>query len=338
MCPSEELINRYVSGNCTPDECQRIEKHLAECESCRKQIESVRPTIDSLDRSDTGKTPEEKRSGQAQYPTESMPGVSTMAHGADDFTVQVKPTIEGYDILEHLPRGGQAVVYKALQKATKRNVAVKVLLQGPHTSQQAQYRFEREVDLAASLKHPNIVTIYDSGISKGQYYYIMEYIQGQSLDKYVESKNLSTRQIMTLFNKVCSAVAYAHQRGVMHRDLKPGNILVDDDGEPHILDFGLAKLVDGSEQNEQTIMTSIAGQVIGTLAFMSPEQAAGQTDAIDIRTDVYSIGMILYKVMTGQFPYDITGAMLATLQNIQIVPRTVAEFATGTQTAAPNGP
>lgn len=317
MCPSKELINRYVSGNCTPDECQRIEKHLAECESCRKQIESVRPTIDSLGQSDAGKTPKEKQSDQAQYPTESMPGVSTMAHSADDFAVQVRPTIEGYDILEHLPRGGQAVVYKAFQKATKRTVAVKVLLQGPHASKQAQYRFEREVDLAASLKHPNIVTIYDSGIAQGQYYYVMEYIRGQVLGKYVKSKNLSTRQIMILFNKVCSAVAYAHQRGVMHRDLKPGNILVGDDGEPHILDFGLAKLVDGSEQNEQTIMTSIAGQVIGTLAFMSPEQAAGQTDAVDIRTDVYSIGVILYKVMTGQFPYDITGAMLATLQNIQ---------------------
>lgn len=317
MCPGVELINRYVSGNCTADESQKIEKHMTECENCRRHMESVRPTIDNMAQSDTDKTVDLERSAQAQYPTESMPQVSTMAQGEGGFTAQANPDIEGYDILEHLPRGGQAVVYKALQKATKRNVAVKVLLQGPHRSPQAQYRFEREVDLAASLKHPNIVTIHDSGISHGQYYYVMEYIQGQTLEKHVESKNLSPRQIMTLFNKVCSAVAYAHQRGVMHRDLKPGNILVDDDGEPHILDFGLAKLVDGSEQNEQTVMTSIAGQVIGTLAFMSPEQAAGQTDEIDIRTDVYSIGMILYKIMTGEFPYDITGAMLATLQNIQ---------------------
>ena len=293
MCPSEELINRYVSGNCTPDECQKIEKHLAECENCRQRIESIRAETGGLDQSDTEKTSKETPSVQAQHPTESMPEVSMMAHSADDFSVPVKPTIEGYDILEHLPRGGQAVVYKAFQKATKRTVAVKVLLQGPHASKQAQYRFEREVDLAASLKHPNIVTIYDSGIAQGQYYYVMEYIRGQALGEYVKSKNFSTRQIMILFNKVCSAVAYAHQRGVMHRDLKPGNIMVDDDGEPHILDFGLAKLVDGSEQNEQTIMTSIAGQVIGTLAFMSPEQAAGQTDAVDIRTYVYSIGVVL---------------------------------------------
>lgn len=314
ICTSEKLIDRYVSGNCTPDERQKIKKHLTECDSCKRKAESMRPTMDGPARSDQDLYPTESVSDR----TESMPEVSTMAQGGGNFTAQANPTIDGYDILEHLPRGGQAVVYKALQKATKRNVAVKVLLQGPDRSPQARYRFEREIDLAASLKHPNIVTIYDSGNSNGQYYYIMEYINGQTLEKYVETKHLTPRQIMILFNKVCSAVAYAHQRGVMHRDLKPGNILVDDDGEPHILDFGLAKLVDGSEQDEESVMTSIAGQVIGTLAFMSPEQAAGQTDAIDIRTDVYSIGMILYKVMTGQFPYDITGAMLATLQNIQL--------------------
>jgi serine/threonine protein kinase len=197
-------------------------------------------------------------------------------------------------------------------------VALKVLLQGPHASTRAQYRFEREVDLAASLQHPNIVTIYDSGIAKGQYYFAMQYIEGKPLDEYVESEKLSIRQIMGLFEKVCSGVAYAHQRGVMHRDLKPGNIMVDAKGEPHILDFGLAKLTDGSEQTSPDMaMTSIPGKVIGTLAYMSPEQASAQPDKIDVRTDVYSIGIILYKILTDCFPYDVSGSMLAILRNIQ---------------------
>jgi serine/threonine protein kinase len=123
---------------------------------------------------------------------------------------------------------------------------------------------------------------------------------------------------MELFNRVCAAVAYAHQRGVMHRDLKPGNILIDDQGQPHILDFGLAKLTDGTEQvSQEMVMTSIPGRVIGTLAFMSPEQASAQPDAIDVRTDVYSIGVILYKILTDKFPYEITGSLLIILRSIQ---------------------
>jgi serine/threonine protein kinase len=230
----------------------------------------------------------------------------------------IESMIEGYKILEQLPLGGQAVVYKAVQEATKRIVALKVLLQGPQTTLRAQYRFEREVDLAASLRHPNIVTIYDSGIAKGQYYFAMEYIIGKPLDEYVQSEKLSLRKTMELFNKVCSAVAYAHQRGVIHRDLKPGNILVDAEGEPHILDFGLAKLIDDAELTTSEVeMVSIPGKVIGTLAFMSPEQASAQPGTVDVRTDVYSIGIILYKILTGNFPYDVCGSMLAILRNIQ---------------------
>jgi tRNA A-37 threonylcarbamoyl transferase component Bud32 len=226
--------------------------------------------------------------------------------------------LEGYEILEELPRGAQAVVYKATQKATKRTVAVKVLSQGPHASPRARYRFEREVELAANLQHPNIVTIHDSGIARGQYFFAMEYIQGKPLDEYVKAEKLSVRETMAIFNKVCSAVMYAHQLGVMHRDLKPGNILVDANGEPHILDFGLAKLVSSSEQTtEEAVLTSIPGKVIGTLAFMSPEQASARPGAIDVRTDVYSLGIILYNVLTGDFPYDINGSMLDILRNIQ---------------------
>jgi len=326
-CLNHELISRYVDGDCSGSERRLAEAHLAQCQNCRQQTASARQKKDSPDKSDLYQRGEntvdigpatESVTDHGQYATESITQATASRHLSPPWAGAVQSKIEGYDIIEALPRGGQAVVYKAYQKATKRIVVVKVLMQGPHTSDRARYRFEQEVDLAANLKHPNIVTVYDSGIAQGQYYYAMEYIEGKPLDRYVRSKELSIRQIMVLFGKVSSAVAYAHQRGVMHRDLKPGNILVDDEGEPHVLDFGLAKLTDKSAKlGSEQVMTSVAGQIIGTLAFMSPEQASAQPDAIDVRTDVYSIGVILYKILTNKFPYDITGSTVQILRNIQ---------------------
>ncbi len=329
VCLSQQLVDLYLSGSCSENELQEIEAHLTQCESCRNQVESSRSTIASYNQSDLTGTIDttaafedsDKTRTYIREDDDSTKLISQVPISYDTSRTSTAPLdsmFEGYDIHEQLPVGGQAVVYKATQKATKRTVALKVLLQGPHASMRAQYRFEREVDLAASLQHPNIVTIYDSGIAKGQYYFAMQYVEGKPLDEYVESEKLSVRRIMVLFEKVCSGVAYAHQRGVMHRDLKPGNILVDADGEPHILDFGLAKLTDGSEQTSpEMAMTSIPGKVIGTLAFMSPEQASAQPDKIDVRTDVYSIGIILYKILTDCFPYDVSGSMLAILRTIQ---------------------
>ena len=306
ICLNSEQIESYLLGSCCEDEQEAIETHLSECESCRQQIESVRLAKCARSESDLIQTrditidcnTEDKYSTKTISPTSSI-SQTPPAAGSASWSM-----FEDYEILEQLPPGGQAIVYKATQKATKRIVALKVLLQGPQISLPARYRFEREVDLAASLQHPNIVTIYDSGIAKGQYYFAMQYVDGKPLDEYIQTEKLSQRQTMELFNHICSAVAYAHQRGVMHRDLKPGNILVDEDGQPHILDFGLAKLTDDSEKvSSEATMTSIPGKVIGTLAFMSPEQASAQPDAVDVRTDVYSIGVILYKTLTGEFPY-----------------------------------
>ncbi len=328
-CLSQKLLERYLSGSCSEDELLSIEAHLMQCESCQFQVESARSKITSSNQSDVTRTIDTTAAYGAgdktrtyvkedEYTTKIISQVPSSPDTSRASDTSPDSMFEGYDIQDQLPLGGQAVVYKATQKATKRTVALKVLLQGPHASKRAQYRFEREVDLAASLQHPNIVTIYDSGIAKGQYYFAMQYIEGKPLDEYVESEKLSVRQIMGLFEKVCSGVAYAHQRGVMHRDLKPGNIMVDAKGEPHILDFGLAKLTDGSEQTSPDMaMTSIPGKVIGTLAYMSPEQATAQPDKIDVRTDVYSIGIILYKILTDCFPYDVSGSMLAILRTIQ---------------------
>ncbi|MHC4461349.1 MAG: serine/threonine protein kinase [Planctomycetota bacterium] len=326
VCLSHEQVERYVTRSCSEDEQRTVEIHLTRCENCKQRIESARSSISASEQSasvaaDTNATvsiTEESHVNEDEYPTKSAQEVPTSPLDTHILNKGFDSMLEGYEVLEELPRGGQAMVYKAIQKATKRTVALKVLLQGTYASPRARYRFEREVDLAASLQHANIVTIYDSGIAQGQYYFAMEYIEGKQLDQYVQTAELSVRETMAIFNKVCSAVVYAHQRGVMHRDLKPSNILVDANSEPHILDFGLAKLTDSSEQvTQESVMTSIPGKVIGTLAFMSPEQASGQPDAIDVRTDVYSLGMVLYRILTDNFPYEVSGSMLKVLRNIQ---------------------
>ncbi len=311
-CLTSEQIRRYVAGQCSDREIEKIEAHLAECAICRGKVGEAGADASAE------RTPNGSAGRQDDFRTKSMPDASVFQTRGDDVATSLETMTDGYKILGVLPRGGQAVVYKAIQKATKRIVAVKVLLQGEHASKRARYRFEQEIELVARLKHPNIVTIFDSGIAEEQYYYAMEFIKGIPLDEYVDEEKLSLRETVELFGKVASAIAYAHQHGIIHRDLKPGNILVDEQGEPHVLDFGLAKLVDGFEQTyEKTVMTTIAGHVLGTLAFMSPEQATADPEAVDVRTDVYSMGVILYKILTGEFPYPVGGPMFEILQNIR---------------------
>ena len=174
-------------------------------------------------------------------------------------------------------------------------------------------RFEREIELVASLKHPNIIAVFDSGTTPDGYqYYVMDYVRGLPITEYVRQHQLSLDEALKLFSLVCTAVNHAHQKGIIHRDLKPSNVLVDSDAAPRMLDFGLAKTLAGSEVS----LFSQTGQVVGTLPYMSPEQTAGNPDAIDTRTDVYSLGVILYEMLTGTSPYPVDGTIVDIFRHI----------------------
>ncbi len=239
------------------------------------------------------------------FSMETPEPVASQRHG--------RPDIEGYKIIKPLGEGGMGMVWCAEQLSTRRQVALKLLVSQRIESPKAQARFQREVELTARLDHPNIARIYDSGLHHGMYYYAMELIEGLPLDQYIKSHSLSRTEILGLMQKVCQAVLYAHLRAVIHRDLKPSNILVSSDGQPHVLDFGLAKaLLDDTD----ALTISVEGQIAGTPAYMSPEQAAGHHSQTDTRTDVFSLGVILYELLTGEPPHDLSGSMFDVLHRI----------------------
>jgi len=223
------------------------------------------------------------------------------------------PDIRGYQVIEPLGAGGMGMVYRAVQLSTGREVALKVLRHTIAGSPDAITRFKREVQLAARLEHPNIARVYDADVHQGLCFYSMQLIRGLPLHDFVAEHRLSRRQILGLMQHVCRGVSYAHENGVIHRDLKPSNIFVDERGTPYLLDFGLAKAI-GSDAIDLSI--SREGVVTGTPGFMAPEQAAGQISQISAATDVYSLGAILYFLLTSHFPHDVAGTQYEVLRRI----------------------
>src|SRR5437870_4256938 len=202
-----------------------------------------------------------------------------------------------YELLEEVGRGRQGVVYRARQKSLNRTVALKVIGLGNWATEAHVKRFRREAEAAASLEHPGIIPIHEVGERDGSCYFSMKFVEGGQLDDVVRRAPMSIRQSVELIVKVARIVHYAHEHGILHRDIKPGNILLDAKGEPHLTDFGLARLVESESSVTHTL------EVLGTPSYMAPEQAVGNNAAVSSVTDVYGLGAVLYQLLTGQPPF-----------------------------------
>jgi len=220
------------------------------------------------------------------------------------------PPIEvpGFRILSLIGEGGQGVVYEAEQQQPRRVVALKLLR--PHLGGSGvERRFGREAQVLARLQHPGIATILGSGVVESAYgslpYFAMERIRGSTLVESCAARRLNVHQRVALLAEVCDAVAHAHGKGVVHRDLKPSNVLVDDEGRARVLDFGIARVLD-ADFDHATLETR-TGDVMGTLSYMSPEQASGRPEGVDEQTDVFALGVLAFELLTGELPRDLAG-------------------------------
>lgn len=231
--------------------------------------------------------------------------------------------IGDYELQEELGRGGMGVVYKALHVSLNRIVALKMLLRGRFASAADQARFRAEAEAIAQLDHPNIVPVYEVGQLEGIIYFSMKYVKGQTLQQVLARGPMEAREAARVVALVARAVDFAHRRGVLHRDLKPSNVMIDSEGQPHVNDFGLAK-----QLSDRDSLTR-SGAVIGTPAYMSPEQAAGHRGQVGTLSDVYSLGSILYHTIAGQPPFQGDSA-------VDVVLRVLEEDAPPVRTVNPN--
>ena len=227
--------------------------------------------------------------GAPSRPASPMPATAQRANMLGDFG--------DYELLEEIGRGGQGVVYRARQKSLNRTVALKVIGLGQWATEAHLKRFRLEAEAAARLDHPCIVPIHEVGERDGCCYFSMNFVEGGQLDEVVGREPMPIRRAVELMAKVSRAVHYAHEHGIVHRDIKPGNILLDQKGEAHLTDFGLARLV----ETESTLTRT--EEVFGTPSYMAPEQAVGETRNLTSATDVYGLGAVLYKLLTGHPPF-----------------------------------
>ncbi|MEM7199821.1 MAG: serine/threonine-protein kinase [Planctomycetota bacterium] len=259
----------------------------------------LRAAVESLLKHDADPTPLDQPVGDAGWAHDALTGLGSLPE-----------RIGEYEILDLLGEGGMGIVYRARQRHPERDVALKVVragFAGPETVR----RFQVEATLLGRLRHPGIAQIFEAGVEEtragDQPFFAMELVEGVAFDEWLREARPRTAVCIEMLAQIAEAVAHAHHQGIAHRDLKPSNILVDFAGKPRIVDFGVARAVD--DGGEGTLLTR-TGQLVGTLAYMSPEQVAGDPSAVDVRTDVYSLGVILYEALTGRRPLEVEGLPL----------------------------
>jgi len=261
-----------------------VSGHVTGCASCSAFVAEVRASEDIA-----------QRVGDALAPTSRRPNRL--------------PVVDGYAIDREIGRGGMGVVYSAVQKASGRRVALKVVRGAGWVGETTLKLFQREIQVLARLSHKGIAALYDAGATDdGEHWFAMELVEGRTLLRDVERRDLPRRERLELFAKLCDAIQHAHQKGVVHRDIKPSNVLVDAHGEPRVLDFGLARITEVDVS--LATVASEPGSIRGTISYMSPEQARGDSSAIGSPSDVYSLGVVLYELLTSALPHDVTRTSL----------------------------